>query len=70
MDSTVLPNFVDWVSNDVVFVLLAKLAFGLAAKHSEFLPRPKRGKKLFSTCSWAFISCGWMDFFFLFNEAL
>ena len=56
MDSTVLPNFVDCVIFDVMFVLLTRCVVGFEEKHSEFLLRPKRGKKLFSTWSCAFIS--------------
>ena len=56
MDSTVLPNFVDCVIFDVMFTLLTRCVVGFEEKHSEFLLRPKRGKKLFSTWSCAFIS--------------
>lgn len=56
IDSTVLPNFVDCVSFDVIWALLTRCVVGFEEKQSEFLLRPKRGKKLFSTWSCAFIS--------------
>lgn len=59
IDSTVLPNFVELVSFDVMWLCVVMCVVGAFEKHSEFLPpRPKRGKKLFSPWSWALISFG------------